>query len=283
MPEHFTKEIASKAKNIPLKVLQEHVKEVKARRKEDLCRALFQRDPEKLLNLANYHTMCKEKSLFLFGIKDLKIELKTIIDPLIHKQARDNEINFIVYFTGLNFDEKKNESYATLKIHSPPKKYKGEDPETLEPRQIELRKGFTIYLVIHFSENVIECKTKSSFKAEYARMALGKLFLNDLEAFNKISISPAKQLQLDHETRFKQAKISGLNFSGTSELTLKGEDVENTIETLKTNHHLDLRNIGDVNLLSGELSDKPIKFHPDGKITAKKTEDPYEFIKGLLP
>jgi len=282
MPERFTKEIADRAKNIPVKILRGLLPGVKLRKKEDLARALFSQEPDKLIRLATYYTINKERSFYLLRYKNSSNKLNEQ-NLTKGKQVRDSEKDFIVNCSDVVSDSIKKEKYIKLKVHSSKRKYCGEDPETLEPKEIELRKGFSIFLIFHLSDQLIECRTKNSFKAEYARIAVGKLLADDAEAFERVIIPPDKQLKLDQDMRFKKATISNINFSGTSEINLKGEDVAHTIDVLKHSHNLDLRSLGNVSLLKGELSNKPIKFYPDGKVSAKTTvENPYELVRSLI-
>lgn len=283
MAERYTREISDRVRNIPLKILRNNLPDVKARRKEDLARELFQRDPEKLLRLATYYTVTKERSFYLLRPKDSSNKLSET-SLIKNKQTRDTEQDFIVNCADVVIDTQKKEQYVRLRIHSSTRRYKGEDPETLEPKEIALRKGFNVFIIIHSKDQLIECKTKNSYKLEYARIALGKLIANDSDAFEKVVIPSDKQLTLDHDIRFKKAIISNLNFAGTKEITMKGEDVAHTLEVLKSPpYNFDLTKFGNVALLKGELSNKPVKFSPDGKISAKKEVDnPYELVRGLV-
>ena len=285
MAAQLSKEMKERAQNIPVVILRQHMPDIIARRKGELVRALWLKDPNKLINLATYYTINKERSFYL--IKKKK-EIKKELDSkkllrLKGKHENDADNDFIVKCNDVLQDDGRKEVYIKIKVHSKRRKYRGEDPNTLKPMEITLRKGLSVFIVFHEDKNVLECRAKSPYKAEYARMALGKLMFNDVEAFEKIILSPEQHKKLDPNTRFKKAIVTKLRFSGTNEITLKGEDVQNTIGVLKTQHNLDLEKIGDVELIKGELSTMPLKFNYDGKISAKKSvDDPYAHIKGLL-
>lgn len=285
MAARLSKEMKELAQNIPVVILRQHVSNVIARRKEELVRALWLKDSNKLINLATYYTINKERSFYLIKKKvDIKKELdsKKLL-RLKGKYGNDTDNDFIVKCNDVLLDDDRKEVYIKIKVHSKRRKYKGEDPDTLKPEVITLRKGLSVFIVFHEDKNVLECRTKSSYKAEYARIALGKLIFNDTEAFEKIILTPEQHKKLDLNTRFKKAIVTKLRFSGTNEITLKGEDVQNTIVVLKAQHNLDLEKLGNVALIKGELSTLPLKFNYDGKISAKKSvEDPYMHIKGLL-
>ena len=260
-------------------------------KKVELARALFKKNSEELTNLALYYTMKREKSFYLLRKKTEVFGRIKSKDLLSLKGKRNKErINadsmddFIAICDETTDDSKKAEVYLKLRIHSAKRRYRGEEPDTLEPKSIELRKGFQVFVTFHEDKKVLECRTFSQLKMDYARMALGKFLFNDVDSLEVIKLSIDEQKLLDPAARYKRALISDMKFAGADEMIIKGEDVQNTIEVLKERYNLDLVSLGTLSLQKSELKDAKLKFSIDGKIKAKKSgiEDPYELIKRFL-
>lgn len=274
-----------------MSILREFVPNAGRVKKIELARTLFKNDSERLTNLALYYTMKREKSFYLLRKKTTvsgQIKPKELLSlrgkSNKERISADSVDDFIAICDEVTDDSKKAEVYLKLKIHSAKKRYRGEEPDTLQPKSIELRKGFKVFVTFHEDKKVLECRTFSPLKTDYARMALGKFLFDNVDSLEVIKLSIDEQRSIDPAARYKKALISDMKFSGADEIVIKGEDVQNTIDVLKERHNLDLVNLGILSLQKSELKDATLKFSNDGKIKAKKssTEDPYELIKRFL-
>jgi hypothetical protein len=282
----FSDEFIKKIRNIPSDILRKLTPGFKSRKKIELAQFLFSQDPKKLQDLATYYTITKELSIYLLKI-DVDIDPLKIKESLIQSKGHTTKStteDFIVYCNEVFLEPTSDAVYVSLKIHSPIKKYHGEDPTTFAKKEIELRNGFNVHVIIHPKDKIVECRTSRLLRCTYAAKALGLLIFNNQNVLDKVVISSEKQSLIDKEIRHKLASITELNFAGTNEIILKGEDVEHTIKVLLESHGLDFqKHEGKISLHKSELANTPVKFFPDGKITVKKTvEDPYELIRKLL-
>lgn len=285
-PQRFTQALKDQIKSIPIQTLRKLVTDTKSHSKVELAKALFSANPIKLVNLASYWAAHKERSFYLLKQKPtVTIQLTGArITALKGRKVRDTSQDFIAECAEASVDTERNEAYLQIKMHSPKRKVRGEDAETLEPREYELRRGLHAYVIIHLADKVFECRSKRASKTEYVKMALGQFLFDDTGALDVIVLTQEKQRQLDSDLRIKRVVITGLQLSGTEEITLKGQDVQGTLDFLNTRHSLNLENMGgQVSKGRSELTNRPMKFFPDGKISVEKSiEDPYAIVRGLV-
>ena len=167
-----------------------------------------------------------------------------------------------------------------MSVHSERKTFAAEHPDTLQPFSMEYRRKNRVYAVFHIEDKVLELKTKSHDKANLASEYLSQAIFEKPQQFPRYV--NFKQKRAEDNVRIKKAIFSGLSFAGADEISIKGEDVNQTIEVLKQNN-VDLKKMASQISYDKREAENTFFIYQDGRVVYRaKLENPYYKFKELF-
>jgi hypothetical protein len=269
-------------KCLPLRYLRDQFPDIKERGKDPFIEAWHDKNPSELLDAVNYYESTRERSAFFFKI-DLPKDTDgaKIAAAIANKTISDEEKDYHHEIKQVVHNSAKGKVYAKVHMHGKEVHVpNAEHHKTFKPlKNVRYRVGKATHVVMHITEKVLEAKTHSATKAIGAAQAIGKLTCKSAKPCEQVIFDPKTQAKID-DVRYQQATARNLNIAGTTEIVLKGSDVEKTIDHFKK-QGIDLT--GEVELQKSVCENKPFKFFPNGKVKANGTvKDIFEELKSHI-
>lgn len=274
------KEISAREKKIPKSALKRVVGLQGT--KAEMIEQLRKSNPKLLAALAEYHSLNRERSLFVFKTHG-KVQIR-LDDPRFRADlnVRLKKIGasgrFEVTKVSLLPDEKEvvlavryeADAHVDAQWDGPPHEHR-------PPR--------TATVGLPLDGRYVKIHTRSSAKAREVGSTLGRALFGKDDAVKPIVLSKEEQEKRFGPVRARVARITNLDLAGAKEIIVKGSDVEGALLSLKQDYGLDFEKMGATIQFDRTTSeDANVRMSQDGRITFNSAKiDRDEFIMKRLP
>jgi hypothetical protein len=262
-------------KNIGIKALREEAPGIKSRTKEKLIEEIYNNDPRRLLYLNEYNRQLKKRSVF-FGYSKISLDFNKMANVLVVDKSTD----LIFEFQNISIGE--DNVLVTIKAHSEIKRFtNAEDVEKLTPIEVKFRKGSSISFIYHPKEQIIECRSRKFEKFQNLKVLIDNKFDLGKNPVELIKLTKSDYLK-SNEARYKSFTAAGLTIAGANTISIKGDDVEQTLNFFKGND-INLIELSSSYSIGKFITNNDIIFFDNGKITYRRNiKDIYSELRATL-
>jgi hypothetical protein len=260
---------------IGIKTLREEVTGIKSREKEKLIKELLNNDPRRLRYLLEYNRQLKKRSVF-FSYSKTPLDFNKIARTKIVDRLTD------LIFEFDNISIGKDNALVTIKAHSAVKEFKNaEEPEKLTPITVRFRRGSSISFIYHPIDQIIECRSRSLDKFQNLKVLIDNKFDLSQNPIELIKLTKSDYLRTN-DARYKSFTALGLTIAGADTISIKGDDVEQTLKFFKGND-IDLMELSSSHSIGKLVTSNDIIFFDNGKITYRRNiKDIYSELRATL-